>query len=52
MLTECWVSSTNSYGARSSSDLRNIPFLNHFDHGGTTPVILAYATSCPMCSLL
>jgi hypothetical protein len=25
---------------------------NHFDHGGTTPVILAYATSWPMCSLL
>jgi hypothetical protein len=30
----------------------NIQLLNHFDHGGTTPVILAYATSWPMCSLL
>ena len=31
---------------------RKIQLPNHFDQGGTTPVILAYATSWPMCSLL
>jgi hypothetical protein len=36
---------------KTYSTTRNIS-LNHFDHGGTTPVILAYATSWPMCSLL
>lgn len=35
-----------------ATESANIRLLNHFDHGGTTPVILAYATSWPMCSLL
>src|SRR5579864_893284 len=32
--------------------MRDLSQLNfHCDHGGTTPVMRAYATSCPMCSL-
>jgi hypothetical protein len=35
-----------------SHHTKRLPSRQFFDQGGTTPVMRAYAISCPMCSLL